>query len=236
MWEKSSAEAQPWRIGYLPALLHLGSPIIVLCVGALVWLFDRELMRDMVAEDGVIEWTQVACFTVAAILSVRISQLLYRSHHVLAAWLFALLALGLTFIIGEELAWGQRILGFETPEGLSAINEKQEVSLHNVESVTHFFTLAKLLVGIYGTFGGWLLPHVRSKYWAGELRFVVVPLFLSTPFAIVLGMRLLRLTVMTGDVPIGFAELEELILAYGMASFVTMVWLRLRSREPTSGN
>jgi hypothetical protein len=38
------------------------------------------------------------------------------------------------FGAGEEISWGQRILGFETPETLSAINRQEEFNLHNLSA------------------------------------------------------------------------------------------------------
>lgn len=42
--------------------------------------------------------------------------------------------LGLLFLVacGEELSWGQHVLGFETPEGLRGANVQAEVNLHNL--------------------------------------------------------------------------------------------------------
>ena len=38
------------------------------------------------------------------------------------------------FGAGEEISWGQRILGFETPETLSQINRQEEFNLHNLSA------------------------------------------------------------------------------------------------------
>lgn len=45
------------------------------------------------------------------------------------------LLLAIVFFVGggEEISWGQRILGFNTPEALSEINVQHEFSLHNIE-------------------------------------------------------------------------------------------------------
>ena len=42
------------------------------------------------------------------------------------------------FIIGmEEISWGQRILGIETPESFKEINYQQETTVHNLISPTY---------------------------------------------------------------------------------------------------
>src|SRR5690606_27922034 len=47
----------------------------------------------------------------------------------------SLLVLAILFFFGagEEISWGQRILGFDTPDELSAVNAQDEANLHNVE-------------------------------------------------------------------------------------------------------
>lgn len=40
---------------------------------------------------------------------------------------FAMLLVGM-----EEIAWGQKLLGFETPEVLEQLNQQQEMTLHNL--------------------------------------------------------------------------------------------------------
>lgn len=42
------------------------------------------------------------------------------------------LGLGLVALTGEEISWGQRLLGVETPGGLAGINDQGEMNLHNV--------------------------------------------------------------------------------------------------------
>src|SRR6185503_10252542 len=44
------------------------------------------------------------------------------------------LALLFFFGAGEEISWGQRILGFATPETLSHINRQEEFNLHNLSA------------------------------------------------------------------------------------------------------
>ena len=44
------------------------------------------------------------------------------------------LALLFFFGAGEEISWGQRILGFETPATLSQVNRQEEFNLHNLSA------------------------------------------------------------------------------------------------------
>ena len=44
------------------------------------------------------------------------------------------LAILFLFGAGEEISWGQRILGFQTPETLSEVNRQEEFNLHNLSA------------------------------------------------------------------------------------------------------
>lgn len=44
------------------------------------------------------------------------------------------LAVLFLFGAGEEISWGQRILGFQTPEQLSQVNRQEEFNLHNLSA------------------------------------------------------------------------------------------------------
>jgi len=217
-WHRSARYAWAWVI----------TPIVLFGLLGSIRFVDRELLRRLAEEDGLFEWIQAAAFLVAASASLGSAALLARRAERLPASLFALLALALLFALGEELAWGQRALGFSTPESLAAVNQKQEVSLHNISAITGWFSLAKLAIGVYGGLGALVLAWLRRRWNTTSIELYVVPLFLASPFLIVVGMHVLRHTVLGGKIPVGYAELEELWLATGMAAFTTHVCLLLR--------
>ena len=57
-----------------------------------------------------------------------------------------------------------------------------------------------------------------------DWRPFLLPVFLTSPFSIVLIMRFARLTVLRSSVPAGFDEFEEAVLAFGVASFCLLSW------------
>lgn len=69
---------------------------------------------------------------------------------------FALLGVVMVVIAGEEISWGQRILGFATPDALSR-NSQGEANLHNMPAVSRFTLRASiafmLLPCIFGAAG-----------------------------------------------------------------------------------
>ena len=136
--------------------------------------------------------------------------------------------LGLLFITGEELAWGQRLVGFHTPETLKEINNKGETSVHNIPAIDPWFNVGKLWVGAYGAFGFLLLRRYRSRKSHEFWRFLIIPACLSSSFVFIFLLRVLRLTVMWDFTPVDYGEFDELCFAYGIAMFVVLVWWHLR--------
>ena len=88
--------------------------------------------QQYVVEDGIVEYG-----TALFLLGIGIYNLSkfirYRKLHGLL-WAIGTLGFALLFIFGagEEISWGQRLLGFETPDSLRAINRQEELTLHNI--------------------------------------------------------------------------------------------------------
>ena len=100
-------------------------------------------------EDALLEWAQVIAYLLVIGTAVAAAPHLWRrSDHVPT---LVVVGLGLVSLvsIGEELSWGQRLVGFATPE-IASQNRQGELTLHNdarIEPSTH---LALLLAGLYG--------------------------------------------------------------------------------------
>ncbi|NCC50419.1 MAG: hypothetical protein EOM20_04300 [Spartobacteria bacterium] len=83
-------------------------------------------------EDKLVEWITFFGFMGASIISFSI----FRFRKTMTKFTkFYVFMLGLFFFVcaGEELSWGQRQLGFETPKNVEVINEQNEFNLHNIE-------------------------------------------------------------------------------------------------------
>ena len=118
-----------WRVG---ATASEGD---VRWLGALVFLFllavgarGTPAFRVLVGEDGIFEWVQAVCLGGAAVLALRGARGAGpgRRRLVLAA-----VGLGAVVVVGEELAWGTRLLNLSV-ESVQSVNHQQEATLHNV--------------------------------------------------------------------------------------------------------
>ena len=64
----------------------------------------------------------------------------------------------------EESAWGQCLLGYETPEFISRVNAQDQMTLHNIYSLqgkSELFRLAFGLCGLLGI-GAYYLPRMNA--------------------------------------------------------------------------
>jgi len=89
------------------------------------------------AEDHLIENLGAFFFFAASILyfvcywlSLRLSKDIHhhRKRNIFYFFLAVLFFIG----FGEEISWGQRIIGWETPQILEAINKQKETNFHNI--------------------------------------------------------------------------------------------------------
>ena len=106
----------------------------VITLGIYFSRMNEELfLNHYIVEDGPLEWsTVVMLFAAGCLMMVRAIRLRgKRTKLFLAMTAFA--GLVLFFGAGEEISWGQRVFGIETPEVLAAHNKQRETNLHNLE-------------------------------------------------------------------------------------------------------
>ena len=151
----------PWR-EYLWALLANG-----IAVAPLVWAWamhdsNREAYYLAVQEDEFLEWATVWAFALAAVVFALVAVRQRKATGALP-WFLAGVCCFCLFVAGEEISWGQRVLGYRPPVYFLAENFQQELNVHNVIDTS----LRKL--GLKGVVLGYgvalavlpLLPPVR---------------------------------------------------------------------------
>jgi hypothetical protein len=224
------AEAQDeWQVspGLAEALFWL-PPVGAVVVAAT--RVDKGLFHFLTAEDRVLEWGQFAGYAVGVVFGLAAAVLLFRSERRFAAAFYLLVALGCLFVAGEEISWGQRIFGLETPQTLEEINRQEEITVHNVTSIEGLFKLGELIVGLAASVGVWILFWKRSGNLSERERIFVPPLFLTSVFFGIFVFRLFRFVVYSGQkhTVIEYTEWPEFCLALGLAVMTVLVWRRLR--------
>jgi hypothetical protein len=137
--------------------------------GLLLYYANLPVFLNYVNEDGYIE------YLTAFFLLLTSFYCMFKSLHIRNRWpstFFGLLAILFFFGFGEEISWGQRLFGFETPEELKKINTQQEFNVHNimVEDVKlNKLIFGKILyVGLFFYFLGFNFLY-KKKIWFRKL-------------------------------------------------------------------
>lgn len=87
---------------------------------------------EFTIEDGFVEWCTVIVLSATMIVCGRRFWRLRQVRSGLFLTVTALLTLLCLFGAGEEISWGQRIFGLETPDYLKERNAQGELGLHNL--------------------------------------------------------------------------------------------------------
>lgn len=215
----------PGRVLALWALVGL-----VLLTAVAAALLGKDAYKWYVEEDGFAETIQVFAYLAALVLTLRLVPRLGRAGAPRAVvLLYGLLALGLVFMIGEELSWGQRLVGWGTPEGFVEANKQAETNLHNIHGVGDAFKWVQMLAAGFGVFLPILLyGTARLDRWRGLLRWIVPPLALVPFFAPLFLWRIYRNLFAAPErfyfVVSEFNEVTELLFALGIALFLFWLW------------
>lgn len=137
---------------------------------------------------------------IGLIMFARIAAHYLKKRQWLPGVVAILVALVLFVMAGEELSWGQRIFGWDTPDSISAGNAQNETNLHNFATQAFQNTLY---------FGGWTLlialPFLRDLFakWLNKVKSLRFLIDWLPPFQFVLIFAL------------GFAFSDPLIASHG---------------------
>jgi hypothetical protein len=155
----------------------IGLPITIVGVCALLKTAlgpENRVYTGLAAEDAVIEYATSAAYLAAGCTAVPVARRLRRRGEALLAGLWAAFAVTLVFASGEEISWGQRLLGLATPAAFSS-NVQGEMTVHNLPPVQHVLHYAYIAVGLYGALGWSLLLERGGARLRGFTRWVVPP-------------------------------------------------------------
>ena len=105
---------------------------------SVMFLFKEDIVKLLTIEDGVIEWIGALSFFFASIiffyLFFRIdSGNKFFGFETKRNIFFLLLGIIFFLAFGEEISWGQRIFGMQTPDLLKEVNYKEEINIHNLK-------------------------------------------------------------------------------------------------------
>lgn len=136
----------------VPAAFHVGTALVAVSLVSFHFVNSDAYVAAM-QEDGVVEWMTFLLFLAAG--GVAIVQAV-RNRRVFDL----LVALFCLFVAGEEISWGQRLMGYVPPDLFLKNNFQQETNLHNFSGI---FGRPKWVLAITLGAYGLLLPAAATK-------------------------------------------------------------------------
>ena len=145
--------------------------------------FDPDRFHRIAQEDEALEWATFWALVLAAVAHGR-AALAQRRTGTPWPWFSLGVSLFCLVVAMEEISWGQRLVGYRSPEYFLARNYQQELNLHNVADDWIRQTAFLGIVLGYGV----MLPAVwrlrRVSEWGERLAIVPPPLWLAPGFAL----------------------------------------------------
>jgi hypothetical protein len=230
------ASADRWNVPIGPALAINAIGVFGMLVLAALFFLDREVFGLILDEDRIVEWAQVGLYLGTAGLAVVIAWDRVRRGYRVQAATWVLAALFALVIVGEEIAWGQRLLGLETPEVLAEVNKQDEITFHNIGETLTAFNVALFVGSVYA-----IGAEAVDRRWHpfrgvpdGD-RLYVPPFFLSGLFGVMAAYRIVRTFVLNQEsyALTSLSEWAELCFAAGLLITLALSarWL---ARHPTT--
>lgn len=159
--------AADWNLSPLTVVVVGLLPLLIAFGGLVMAVVGKSIFKWFAQEDGFAENLQVLFYLASFVMSIIVVRWQWRLGNRFIALLYCGLVLGLFFLTGEEISWGQRIFGWRTTGEMAVINQQNETNLHNLRGVEDVFKWVQLLVGAYGS----LLPLlIFSWLKPGQLR------------------------------------------------------------------
>ena len=175
-------------------------------------------------EDLYGEWGQTWLFFLAGLFSgwLATKPLPYR-------WFFLVLGVACLYTVLEEVSWGQRLFGFESPYVFDQYNLQQETNIHNfftgpVHSTTKNLIEGFLVLGLVAY--GVIYPVLERMQWPIAVWFekkgIAPPPVYLWPFFLV-----------AAPLEVGFfhyneAEVAELLIGFAVLIFAMHYWFAAR--------
>jgi len=134
-------------------------------------------------DDGILEYGQFLVIAAAFVVALATLPAAWRRG---PRWLFGwvlLAALCCFYVAGEEVSWGQHIVGWSTPEAWSELNDQNETNLHNVSSwldqkPRHLLSLGVIVGGFVIPLYALFRPELRRRRYG-----ILLPPFVCLPVA-----------------------------------------------------
>ena len=223
--------AGTWGLSKRVAIALFAIPLPALPVAIVLSLTNQPWFYRITDEDQLVEWLQVVVLLIASGAFLLLTRRHWRDGRRISAVISILLAVGAFVVVGEEISWGQRILGWATPPTLDAINEQGETNIHNIKSIATTSRLTQFVASGYGflvplvtllpkaprrvTESFFVPPVAVVSFFAGTFAYWAVRIPLDPTPAIFQISEITELTSYSGLAVLGIVSLHRLRAAAG---------------------
>lgn len=125
----------------------------------------QEAFMHWLREDGFVENMTVLFLLVSSGIAIYRSVGYFKQKQLKAVVTWGVLAFLFFFAAGEEISWGQRIFGIETPEFFKERNLQEETNLHNLvvgDVKINILVFSQMLFGVMAFYLILLRPLVSK--------------------------------------------------------------------------
>jgi hypothetical protein len=223
-----AAQPNNWWKKYWKSFV-LFFPLFVYYLAFITSHFPFDIFLQLVKEDRFIENSQFFILLCGALVSGFHALYFHTKNQWRLTVFFWCCAVGLFFIAGDEIAWGQRILGIEATETVKNLNTQDELTVHNLHAVQWLVNYGYFLASFLGIAAYWLCKKLLPKW----VSFTPVPL-LTGFFLLPVIFYFLQLRI-TAGIFHSWAEVAELYLYSGIVIWLCMMGFRQRSAKKAVG-
>ncbi len=200
--------------------------LALISLGMVFYLFYYDPVNyvALITEDRWGEYGTSVSFAIAGILLLLLS---FKQGPYLPRIIWALIGVAALFIAGEEISWGQRILGVATPDSLKQYNVQGEITFHNLEAFrainNKLHKIAAYLILIWSSFSVILAVRMqRMKEKIMAIGLPVIPLKLLPMFLLVAFFFMFYPTAKADEV--GEFFLGIAVMMWGVDLFLAHYW------------
>ena len=205
-------------------ILLVGVILVHIVIGIMLYFGNLELFLSYVAEDRYIENLTALMLFFAAFhflwKAIKAKNKLLKTSCILLFLLFL-------FGAGEEISYGQRIFGFDTPSDYAKMNRQGEVTVHNLKingvDINRLVFSTILYVSAFIYFIGFPLLYRKSK-WIRSWKYFLLPVP-KLIHGILFTLFFLLILVTQSDIK-GCWEIEE----FNLVSFLYLTFLFQQNR------
>jgi hypothetical protein len=237
--------------------LYIGI-LIIMILGFTTVLLPKDTFLMLVKEDGPFEDAGAFLFFITSVLFFvlffrkdKFYQIKDREHFSTFSRRIFFLLLGLLFVVllGEEISWGQRIIGFATPESIEAKNVQNEFNIHNLEffhlrneekirktGIEAWFTAKKMFVYVFVMYL-FIIPLLVKV--SGAIKNLTNRFYLPVPMIELGILFILNILIFKAFKPLsdgttgmlrGLAEVEEFNFAL-ILFMLPLIWMGMPTKK-----